>query len=99
MTTTDEGGMLAKTYCQDAETGVTIADGKVWFDGCRQCMCQRGVQFCSLVACKKLPPTCAAAAAISANTFYKGQQTNDVTNKSNVCCPTCSSAATNGNSI
>lgn len=62
-------------YCQDAETGVTIADGKVWFDGCRQCLCQRGVQYCSLIACK-MPSACPSQLFTSIK-------------KSNTCCPMC----------
>lgn len=72
-----------QTYCQDAQTGETIADGKVWFDGCRQCMCQRGVQYCSLVACKKLPSTCAAS--------VKSQIPK--IDDENTCCPTCISTS------
>lgn len=71
-----ETSSLSNTnYCQDAETGVTIADGKVWFDGCRLCLCQRGVQYCSLMACAK-PTACSSHVAM----YLK---------KPNTCCPVC----------
>lgn len=42
--------------CHIEENGATqiIDNGEMWFDGCRQCLCRDGTQFCSLLTCPTL---------------------------------------------
>lgn len=62
-------------YCLDRETGEIVENGSVWFDGCRQCTCLNGIQYCSLISCEKSTSSCS-------NTALKVR-------KSNACCPVC----------
>ncbi|CAF1065564.1 unnamed protein product, partial [Didymodactylos carnosus] len=29
----------------------SYSNGEIWFDGCRQCLCHRGEQYCALISC------------------------------------------------
>ena len=49
--------VVDQTECFNQETGFKVSDGNMWFDGCRECSCIKGKQYCTLITCQK--PNCA----------------------------------------
>jgi hypothetical protein len=45
---------ISQSQCLIQETGLTVQDGSMWFDGCRECLCSKGNQLCTLTTCQKV---------------------------------------------
>lgn len=84
-------------YCHDRETGAKIAHGSVWYDGCRKCLCFKGVEYCSLISCKKL--TSCRSNSHNTNNIALSMQWLSTLKKPNTCCPVCPFSATNGKKL